>query len=433
MLLSLALENYRSFRDRAVLDMQQRAFQTLRPKDGNWVAATHRQAAIIGPNAAGKSNILRAVSLISDAVRRSLRDEQVRFLRDPFATRTDDPTKFSVEYVSVGTRFEWECVVGNSGVQSESLRAADKGRWKQIFKRSNGDIEFGPNSQIPAAAQENIEQFLLPWTLTLSAWSGVKSRGPYYSAVEWWTDRVMTILPAEMDRANRHQWLINIIAHDPRWFEMSHVALQAADLGIVGFNVNQREVPDDVGAVLRKIQEATAGDDNAVVIPVAEVEELFRELEYVHMIDGEEVGLAEKDESEGTRNWLDLAIPAMYCLTKGGVLLVDELDSSLHPDLVRLLIGLFSDTTINVLGAQIVYTTHDVTVLGNHPTPVAPANQTWLVEKTGGASELIGLDEYEIRSTNNVERRYMQGVYNAKPFVSPEPLAEVIRGIISAG
>ena len=56
-----------------------------------------------------------------------------------------------------------------------------------------------------------------------------------------------------------------------------------------------------------------------------------------------------------------------------------------------------------------------------------------MVEKTEGASELIGLDEYEIRSTNNVERRYMQGVYNAKPFVSPEPLAEVIRGIISAG
>lgn len=432
MLLSLTLENYRSFRDRAVLDMQQRSFQTLRPKDGDWVAATHRQAAIIGPNAAGKSNILRAVSLLSEAVRRSLREEQVRFLRDPFATRADEPTQFSVEYLSGSTRFEWECVVGDSGVQTESLRAADKGRWKQIFTREGGEIEFGANCQIPAAAQENIEQFLLPWTLAFSAWSGVKSRGPYYAAVEWW-ERVMTILPAEMDRANRHQWLINIIANDPRWFEMSHVALQAADLGIVGFNVNQQEVPDDVDAILQKIHEVTADNDSAAVIPVADVEELFREIEYVHVIDGEEIGLAEKDESEGTRNWLDLAIPAMYCLTKGGVLLVDELDSSLHPDLVRLLIGLFSDTTINALGAQIIYTTHDVTVLGNHPTPVAPANETWLVEKTGGASELIGLDEFEVRASNNVERRYMQGVYNAKPFVSPEPIAAVIRDIISAG
>ncbi len=433
MLLSLVLENYRSFRDRAVLDMQQRSFQTLRPKDGDWNAATHRQAAIIGPNAAGKSNILRAVSLISEAVRWSLREQNLRILRDPFAPAAEEPTGFSVEYVVEGVRYEWECVLGDSGVESELLRAADKGRWKLIFRRIANEIEFGPSCQIPAPAQENIEQFLLPWTLTLSAWGGVKNRGPYYAAAQWWEEQVMTILPAEMDRVNRHRWLVDVIAHDPRWFKMSHVALQAADLGIAGLSINEHEVPEEVRLVMRKIEEATAGNDNAVVIRSSDVEELFRQLEFVHVIDGEEMSLSETEESEGTKNWLDLVIPAMYCLTRGGVLLVDELDSSLHPDLVRLLIELFANTEINTLGAQIVYTTHDITVLGNHPSPVVPANETWLVEKVGGASELVALDEYDVRSSNNVERRYMQGVYNAKPFVSAEPLAAVVRDIIATG
>lgn len=432
MLLSLAFENFRSFQDRAVLDMQLRSFRTLRPKDGNWVAATHRQAAIIGPNAAGKSNILRAVSSISEAVRGSLRENTVCLLRDPFAVAAEEPTSFSVEYVAEGVRYEWNCVVGDSGVQSESLRAADKGRWKLIYSRLAGEIEFGPNCQIPAAAQENIEEFLLPWSLTLSAWGAVKTRGPYYAAARWWTDLVMTILPAEMDRVNRHRWLINVIAHDPRWFNMSRVALQAADLGIAGLNVNAKEAPEHLRDTLQKINEAIANDDGSVIIPPAEVDQLFREIEFVHDIAGHEVRLAESDESEGTSNWLDLVIPAMYCLTKGGVLLVDELDSSLHPDLVRLLIGLFSNTDVNVLGAQIVYTTHDITILGNHPTPVVPADETWLVEKFDGASELVALDEYNVSPSNNVERRYLQGVFNAKPFVSQEPLAAAIRDLISA-
>ncbi len=432
MLLSLTLENYRSFRDRAVLDLQKRSFRTLLPKDGDWVAATQRQAAIIGPNAAGKSNILRAVSVISAAVRQSLRDKNVKFLYDPFATTTDKPTYFRAEYAFKGVRYEWECSVSGSGIQKETLRAVDRGRWKLIFSRSAGEIEFGSNSQIPASARENIEQFLLPWTLTLSAWGGVKSRGPYYPAAEWWTDLVMTILPIDMDRANRHQWLISVIADDPRWFEMSHVALRSADLGISSLNVNEQEIPPEVRSILKKIEEATSKSDRVEAVPSSDVEELIRELEFVHDFDGEEVRFSEEDESAGTRNWLDLVVPAMYCLTKGGVLLVDELDSSLHPDLVRLLIELFSDTNVNLRGAQIVYTTHDMTVLGNHPTPVVLPSETWLVEKFCGASELVALDEYDIRSSNNVERRYLQGVYNAKPFVSPEPLAALIRKLVTS-
>ena len=76
------------------------------------------------------------------------------------------------------------------------------------------------------------------------------------------------------------------------------------------------------------------------------------------------------------------------------------------------------------------YSTHDLTVLGNHPSAVVPHSQVWFVEKHDGASELVALDEYQLRPGNNLERKYLQGAFDARPAVSVEALASAVRKIL---
>lgn len=98
------------------------------------------------------------------------------------------------------------------------------------------------------------------------------------------------------------------------------------------------------------------------------------------------------------------------------MLLVDELDASLHPELVRYVVNLFASSELNTTGAQLIFTTHDVSLLGNSPTRLLQPRNVWFVEKDNtGNSELFSLDDFDNRPGNNSERRYMAGQFGAVP------------------
>ena len=141
-------------------------------------------------------------------------------------------------------------------------------------------------------------------------------------------------------------------------------------------------------------------------------------IKYIEFRHGDGIdafSLSEEDESQGTRVWMDVAIPAYLALQKGSVLVIDEIDSSLHPALVRELIGYFGDPELNTNGAQLIFTTHDITLLGKHPVEALDREEVWFAEKHGVASTLVALDEFALREPHNIERRYFQGVFGAVP------------------
>ena len=121
-----------------------------------------------------------------------------------------------------------------------------------------------------------------------------------------------------------------------------------------------------------------------------------------------------------------------YALYHGALLIVDELDSSLHPTLLREFIHYFQDEEINTQGAQLIFTTHDLTLLGNHPTEALDRNEVWFVEKQQSISELIALSEFSSRDNHNIEKRYLQGVFGAVPITSSRGIAEALDGLRAA-
>jgi hypothetical protein len=139
-----------------------------------------------------------------------------------------------------------------------------------------------------------------------------------------------------------------------------------------------------------------------------------RRVRLVHRIAGQELPFDLADESAGTRTWFQLIGPALSALRGGRIMLFDEIDASLHPKLSARLLELFQDPLTNPFGAQLIFTTHDTSLL-NHLN----RDEVWLTEKgDDGATTLTALAEYggdKVRRSLNLEKAYLQGRFGAIP------------------
>ena len=120
----------------------------------------------------------------------------------------------------------------------------------------------------------------------------------------------------------------------------------------------------------------------------------------------------------GTQMLFHLAGPVFDTLARGGLLVVDELESSLHPLLARHLLHLFQQPDTNPRHAQLLFSTHDTQLLGTTlGEPALRRDQVWLAEKEpDGATRIFPLTDYQPRKQENIERGYLQGRYGGIPF-----------------
>lgn len=432
MLLYLSVTNFRSFGYEAVLDMQQRRFKTQHPRPGeSWADNTYRRAAIFGANAAGKSNILKAIGLLNHAVTGSLRSETfAQALRNPHALRADEHTAFEVEYVKEDIRYRWGIALDEDGIVEEYLDANPSSRWRKVFQRDRDQISFGNNIGLSHAAKENIEEFIQPWALALSAFGTVRSAGKFEGALSWWDNLLPLIVSSDVDRDTRHRWLINLAQQNPHWMSVLRMVVRVADVGIRDIGLEEL-APLSVHKYFLSINESGSAD-LAKAPNSREITEVLRYLLFKHDSQGRDFSLSEHEESQGTRSWIDLVIPAIYALAVGGVMAIDELDASLHPMLVRELVSYFNSDELNPLGAQLLFSTHDVTLLGKYPVESLNRGEVWFVEKRHSFSELIALDEFPVRTAHNIEKRYLEGQFGAIPIATHQDLAYTLQKLQSS-
>lgn len=130
--------------------------------------------------------------------------------------------------------------------------------------------------------------------------------------------------------------------------------------------------------------------------------------------DGGTVYFTLDSESSGTRRLLLLLHHAFKALDQGSLLIVDELDTSLHTQACEAIIAPFSSRDTNPKGAQLVATTHDTNLLRS---PMLRRDQIWFTEKDeGGATHLYPLSDFKVRKEDNLEKGYLQGRFGAIPF-----------------
>ena len=418
MLLSFSVKNFRSFAQEAELFMSKRSFKTNHPKYGDWAAVVNPAAGIFGANASGKTTLIYALDeLVKLPAYSMVNDSLVKGLYNPHKLSEEEDVEFLLDFVHGAMRYRWQLVIGPAGVVYESVWVSERRQFKMIFERDEAGIDFGPSSDIAAVARGFIEQGATDWVSVTSPWIKAKSSGKFAGAFKWLSRQIHLLTPASLHRGLLSPF-VNTLLEEEKWRELASPMLRFADVGVDSVSVEEHEVPKAKRAlfenVLKVMNEVSSGEktdspqipDKETVLTFAHVAEGGRTFELEH-----------GEESTGTRVWMDTALPALHTIFSGGVLLVDEIDSSLHPLLVRQLVGMFTDPEINRNGAQLIFTSHDMTLLGNFPDPALDMEAAWLCEKNDSYSSLKSIDEFKLPKTANAEKRYMQGAFGAVPLV----------------
>jgi len=426
MLLGFSVSNYQCFADEASINLVRPSLRTQVPKaDQSWIDVTYRVAALYGANASGKSTFLRAFSRLCAAVTESARFSSR--LHNPDRSRDENlslPTVYDVNFLVDSVRYHYTVEAHPWGISFESLHAYPRGVRRHLFTRTQtegGVIEvkagtglIGPTAQV---LKVTTSQDLF---LAAAYRYGHTTLAPIAKGLRVGVS-VTIVEHSEFAQRERIDWVMTRILEDPLyWQAMVNALAQAADLGIKRIEVREQDVPPKVLEHIRSLYKSLASqEEEGVELPEDLLSPVARALVFVHSgPDGTEFELSLNAQSEGTRTWLATIGPAVDALRKGKVLVVDELDASLHPALVATLVGMFKDPDFNRTGAQLIFSTHDTALLGNVPARQLEPPEVWFCEKdAAGCSEIVSLDEYDTRKGNNEQKRYLSGRFGAMPRV----------------
>lgn len=390
-------------------------------------------AAIFGSNASGKSNLIDALVWMRDAVLSShfIWDPAGGVPRRPFLLGPDrqEPSLFAVELVIDGVRHVYGFVVDDKHVREEWVYTYPKNRKRVIFERDPEGFSFGstvPDAQVRA---ELLAEMTRPNALLVSV--AARSRLPGAGAIVRWFQSSLVIADLRFGVASAVR-LADMMEKQPEAARAVVSLLEAADVGVTGVDTEYEKLAVQDQQSLMDIEQRmsvlppTGGGNDSQLAAVLDLKarELrlrlgYRRLALLHG-DGR-IPLPIEDESAGTHVWLSLMMSAVNVLEHGGLLVVDEIDASLHPRLTAQLVSMFHDPEVNQRGAQLICTTHDATLLGTlSGEDVLHRDEVWFVEKGqhDGETKLYPLTDFHPRKEESTQRRYLGGSYGAVPMVS---------------
>ncbi|MFE3825924.1 ATP/GTP-binding protein [Streptomyces sp. NPDC059092] len=381
-------------------------------------------AAIFGANASGKSTVVDAFDFFTSAVKES----QARWLPNALVPRRPflldrgsraEPSSYAADFLAKGVRYVYGFSVTDAEVVEEWLYAYPKARKRVLFERAGMSMTYGASLTGERMA---VERTMRPNSLYLSA--GAQSAHPQLGDVWQALDGMV------MGDANRQVATQIGTATVALYKELEDEGLPlradvlaAADLGVHDVRTGATAREDSVS--IRRVPAEQHGEP-----PEGFEATRAESLEFVHRVGGEDFVLPVEVESAGTKTWLTLVTTALACLFIGRPLWVDEIDVSLHPLLTAKLLTLFQNPELNPLGAQLIFTTHDASLLGTMlGDQVLRRDQVWFVERSAatGASELYPLSDFKPRKGENFERRYLAGSYGAVPLLPETAFEDMLK------
>lgn len=196
--------------------------------------------------------------------------------------------------------------------------------------------------------------------------------------------------------------------------------IQAADLGITKLERLSIDPDPDLVERMERVVRILSGLEEEAK-PGEEVRVTPSDLVRLHHVGADgSVAIDPGHESQGTLVWVSLLGPMLTALRAGAVLLVDELDSSLHPHLVKQFVRIFQDPKTNTQCAQLIFNAHEPTILGDSRQRSIGRDQIWFTEKNAaGETTLYSLAEFQLKREEAVARRYLQGRYGGVPMLNP--------------
>jgi AAA15 family ATPase/GTPase len=437
MLISFSVENYRSFADEQTLSLE--AVKDDAHPDhvvdcGRF--ALLKTAALYGANASGKSNLLKAFSFMERFVRSSATRMT---LGDPIRgadsfrldkTRGGMPCSFDIRVSIEDTEYQYGFSATRERVHDEWLYVTRRGTratnpLSRNFDSSTGRTEWTLRGELKGAGDVTEKTRENGLFLSRAAEMNVESVKEVFL---WFKNRVRYI-----DNSSLPQMLVQRTARrmdkDAAFSARVEKLMRDADVGIdhlLARKVSNLSDLKDASAEdrtfidsLTELLESRLAEDEGTVR--RQYLETFA-VQTLHSLpdSGETVVFSlEDDESKGTQRFFGIIGPVLHALDEGNLLVVDELDCSMHPHLTYKLVEMFQSAETNPNGAQLVFATHDTNLM----TPeLFRRDEIWLTEKAaGGGTQLFSLADIKSKPRKDevFEKHYLAGRYGGVPSFGP--------------
>ncbi len=397
MLIEFRVENHRSLKTEQVLTMEAGRVDgdaTIPRAVPGYSKPLLPVAALYGANASGKSNVLSALEFMCIAVIDSHRkwEPNEGIPRDPFAwgSTRSAPSMYECNFLTGGIRYRYGFVVSDNCVEEEWLHAWPKGKQQTWFEREGQRFTFGDHLK---GERRLIQEVTRPNALFLSV--AHQHAHEQLKTVATWFLLIDTV-NTEYSNVGRPTISILETPMGTALLPWLRDLLVKADVGITDLKV---------GKFLLKTGDGRGTETTTVLVR--------------HLGAKEDECLPLKSESKGTKALFGIGWSLLSKFDFGGIMVVDELEASLHPKLAIEIIKQFNNPLTNPKNAQLIFTTHDTNLLGNDAgEPVLRRDQVWLTEKDKeGATVLYPLTDFKPRKPENLERGYLQGRYGAVPYL----------------
>ncbi|HFU75122.1 MAG TPA: ATP-binding protein [Arcobacter sp.] len=418
MLVNFRIENFKSFKDYTEFSMEATKLKNLVKTNVFEInnISLLKSAVIYGANASGKSNLINAMKAMKNVVKtstdiaKSRKYPQQSFLLN--AETENKPNIFEIEFIIDETIYRYGFSIYAKGlIEKEWLnqkKLTPRSQWIELFDRKKQSINIGRNFSEGKQLEEKTRDNAL-FLSVVAQFNGEKS----LKILNWFSE--LDILSNIDSKEFEH--ISFKMLEDINFKERIKSFIKSADIGIQ--DINHKKL---------KFEDLEFETEDLNILPEFILDELknngLSTIETSHFqYDKDNMFKEVKKfplnfESVGTQRLLALSAPIIRTLHKGGTLIIDELDNSLHTDLVEAIVKLFNSNESNPNCAQLIFTTHDTNLLNQE---LLRRDQIWFTQKdVYGASELYSLVEYGKGSMRNdlaLEKNYLEGKFGGKPHI----------------
>ena len=386
MLLQFSVTNHRSIKETAIISMKAAADKTMSEilisPDGKKELVP--VMAIYGANAAGKSNVIHALLLMREMVcgsyAKPLRGAELPYEPFAFVEGQTEPTAFEIIYYYEGIKYAYGFSFDSGSIISEYLYHWPNGREALVFSRERDRYEFRESvqEQLTLARRTSGNRLYLT---SSNEWNCTQTE----KAFLWFQQNLRGLTASGVSNEST----IDAIRKGGEEKQRILKEMMLADLGICNVELSgTKEKP-----IISTVHQLT--NDSG------------ERRQYTLLLGQESVGTQRFFSRIGL--WMD-------ALNSGAVLVVDEIEASMHPLLTRHLIEMIQDQTINQNHAQLIFTTHDTGLLD---LKLLRRDQIWFAEKDEKTmqTDIYALTDFSPRKEENIARGYLQGRYGAIPFI----------------
>ncbi len=389
MLIQFTIENHRSIKESAVISFAASKDKSLEeyllPLDTK--KSLLPAIAIYGANAAGKSNVLHAMMTMRDMVvgdaAKASKGQKLPW--EPFGG-TNEPTSFEIVFTYQNIRYAYGFSFDAKKIYSEYLYHWPNGREALIFSRENDEYEFRENVNEQITLSNRTPENKL-YLVSSNDWNLPQTENAY----KWFLEK-MTFLMEEEPATS--ETVAQIVSGDEKKARILKELL-LADLGITDVTIKN------------------LSGKNPTIMTTHRIIQADGSIEYFQ--------LSMDQESAGTQHFFARIGGWLQALENGALLVVDEIEDSLHPLLTKRLVEMVQDKNVNTQGAQLLFTTHDAMLLDLN---FFRRDQIWFAEKDDKtcATELFSLVSFSPRKGENVRKGYLKGRFGAIPFIGGDGL-----------